>query len=270
MSAGRRKGGRNMKIGVCASPDKLPLLAELRYDFMEANFSWLAGLDEDSLRENTKTVERYAVPVEAYNIFFRGGMKLYAKEGDQTPLLREIAAYVENGFARAAAWGGKTAVIGSGFVRGIPEGMTREEVEPQFARVLTVCGEAAARHGMRIVVEPLSRRDCNYIHTVAEGAAAARMAAHPAVGVLVDFYHHSENGDDLDSLPSFADLLWHVHYGRPVDRRAPAPEDREWMERLAGILKQCPKAERISLECSWYPDFDTAVTTARPLMEIFR
>ena len=259
-----------MKIGVYASPDKLPLLAELGYDYLEANFSWLEGLDEEAFRHNTDLIEKTGVPAEAYNIFFRGGMKLYAKDGDQSPQLSEIGAYAERGFRRAAAWGGKIAVIGSGFVRGIPEGMSREEVEPQFARVLSVCGEAAERSGMRIVVEPLSRRDCNFIHTVAEGAAAARAAAHPAVGVLVDFYHHSETGDDLESLPDFGDLLWHVHYGRPVDRWAPIPGDEEDLARLAALLGRCPRAERISLECSWHPDFDTAVRTARPLMEAFR
>jgi len=147
-----------VKIGVCASPDKLPLLANLHYDYIEANFSWLAGLDEEAFQQNTDLIERYAVPAEAYNIFFRGGMMLYAKDSDQTPLLREIEDYVENGFRRAAAWGGKIAVIGSGFVRGIPERMTREEVEPQFTRVLTVCGEAAERYGMRIDIVTDPRR----------------------------------------------------------------------------------------------------------------
>ena len=259
-----------MKIGVCASPDKAAFLAELGYDYFESNFSWLASLDEEALRANTALIERCGLPAEAYNIFFRGGMKLYAKDGDQDPLLSEIAAYAEGAFARAAAWGGKIAVIGSGFVRGIPEGMTRDEVEPQFARVLTVCGEVAGRHGMRVVVEPLSRRDCSYIHTVEEAAAVARLAAHPAVGVLVDFYHASESGEDPACIPAFADLLWHVHYGRPVDRWAPIPGDEDALSSLAALLRRCPQAERVSLECSWHPDFDTAVTAARPLMEVFR
>ncbi len=259
-----------MKIGVCASPDSAPLLAELGYDYLEANFSWMTGLDEDAFRGYTAQLERSGIPAEAYNIFFRGDMKLYAADGAQEPLLSEIADVAESGFLRAAAWGGKIAVIGSGFARRIPDGMSREEVEPQFARVLAVCGEAAARHGMKIVVEPLARKDCNYIHTVAEGAAAARLASCPAVGVLVDFYHHSANGDDLESLPDYADLLWHVHYGRPGDRWAPVQGDEEYLGRLAALLARCPLAERVSLECSWHPDFETAVRTARPLMEIFR
>ncbi|MBQ3956404.1 MAG: sugar phosphate isomerase/epimerase [Clostridia bacterium] len=260
-----------MKIGVCASPDKLPLLAELGYDYLEANFSWLASLDGEALRQNTALIEKTGVPAEACNIFFRGGMKLYAKDGeDQAPLLAEIRSYVEGGFERAAAWGGKIAVIGSGFVRGIPEGMTREETEAQFARVLGVCGEAAEKAGMRVVVEPLSRRDCNYIHTVAEAADAAKLADHPAVGVLVDFYHASENGDAPETLPEYADLLWHVHYGRPVDRWAPIPGDEERLAEIAEILRRCPNAERISLECNWHPDFDTAVKAARSLMQEFK
>ena len=148
--------------------------------------------------------------------------------------------------------------------------MTEDEVRPQFARVLSVCGEAAARHGMRVVVEPLSRRDCNFIHTVAEGAAAARLADHPAVGVLVDFFHAAANADDTANLPAYADLLWHVHYGRPDDRWAPIPGDEERLASVAAVLARCPAAERISLECSWHPDFDTAVAAARPLMEVFR
>lgn len=259
-----------MKIGVCTSPDKLPLLTELGYDYFEACFSWLTDLDEENYRTQTALVEKYSLAGEAYNIFFRGGTKLYAPDGNQDPLLRDIAAYAETGFRRAASWGGKIAVIGSGFVRGLREDMSREETDRQFSRVLTVCGEAAEHHGMKIVVEPLSRNECNYIHTVAEGAAAAHMANHPAVGVLVDFYHHAKNGDDLDSLPQYADLLYHAHYARLSDRGVPQEEDRGQLLRLAELLKHCPGVERISLECSWGADFDAAVRSARDIMEIFR
>ena len=96
------------------------------------------------------------------------------------------------------------------------------------------------------------------------------MSGHPAVGVLVDFYHHWYNHDALDTLPDFAGLLYHVHYGRPIDRCVPGPEDAETLARLAAVLKQCPNAERISLECSWKPDFDAAVTAAVPYMDVFR
>ena len=259
-----------MKIGVCASPENLPLLKELGYDYFEPRFDWMTSLDETAFREQTALVEKYGLAAETFCVFFRGDAKLYAPDGNQDPLLREIFAYSDAGFARASAWGGKIAVIGSGFVRGIPEGMTREETEKQFARVLNVCGEAADRHGMKIVVEPLSFCDCNYIHTVAEGAAVAKLSGHPAVGVLVDFFHHHNTNDDLNAIPDFADILYHVHYARNLDRLVPREEDVTTLKKLAELLKKCPKAERISLECIWDPDFDTAITQARPYMEIFK
>ncbi len=259
-----------MKIGVCAPPEKLPLLCELGYDYFEANFSWLAGLDEAAYREKTALVEASPLRAEAFNGFFPGGMKLYALDGDQTPMLREIAAYCERAFPRAAAWGGKVAVIGSGYVRGIPEGMTWKACDAQFARVLAVCGEIAEKYGMKVTVEPLSRNECNYIHTVADGAKVARMADQAGVGMMVDFYHHWKNGEELATLPDNADLLLHAHYARPGDRNFPGAEDEASLRDIAEVLKKCPHIERISLECVWKPDYDTAVRDARPLMETFK
>ena len=132
-----------MKIGVCTSPDKMQLAAELGYDYIEPNFRWMTGLDDQAFAEMTAMVQASPIKAEAFCIFFPGGSKLYALDGDQEPLLESIAAFAEKGFSRAAMWGGKVAVIGSGYVRGIPEGMTREETERQFAKVLAVLGEIA-------------------------------------------------------------------------------------------------------------------------------
>ena len=259
-----------MKIGVWASIDKAPLIAELKYDYIEAEFARLAALDDEAFREQSAILERCALPAEAFCIFFTGANKLYAANGDQDAPLRAVAEYAERGFSRAEAWGGKIAVIGSGDARKIPEGSTRDEIEGQFARVLRVCGEAAERHGMRIVVEPLWTEACNFINTVAEGAALARLADRKAVGVLADYYHMAKNGDDVKALPEYADLLWHIHYGDGENRNAPVPGDETTLAKFASVLSRCPNAERISLECYWRPDFDTAVTLARPLMEVFR
>ena len=259
-----------MKIGVCVSPDYLPLLESLGYDYLEANFGWLAGLDEETYRQKTALVEASALRAETFNGFFPGDIKLYAPDGNQEPLLREVEAFCEKGFARAASWGGKVAVIGSGYVRGIPEGMTWEECDVQFARVLAVCGRVAEKYGMTVTVEPLSRNECNYIHILSESGRVAAMADQPAVRMMVDFYHYWKNGEELCDLPAYADRLVHAHSARPGDRNAPQPGDEEILRGVVEALKQCPGIERISLECVYQPDFATAIRTARPLMEVFR
>ena len=61
-----------MRIGVCAPPEKLPLLESLGYDYFEANFSWLAGLDEETYQKMTALVEASSLRAEAFNGFFPG------------------------------------------------------------------------------------------------------------------------------------------------------------------------------------------------------
>ena len=259
-----------MKLGVCTSPDQLATVAARGYDYIECNFGWVTTMSDEDYAANTALVEKSPIKVEAYNCFFNGSFPIYAADGDQSEILPQVAAYCEKGFARAAAWGGKIAVIGSGGVRKIPDGMTREQIDPQFARVLAVCGEVAAKYGMRVVVEPLSFHECNYIHMVAEGAELARMSGHPAVGGLVDFYHHGNNGEDLATLPDSADLLYHSHYGRPHDRVAPQPGDEAYLADVAAALTKCPHVERMSLECGLLPDFATGLEIARPLLDVIK
>ena len=259
-----------MKIGVCAPIEYLPLVESVGYDYIESHFRWIAKLDEAEFVEKSEWVKSHRISPEVWNVFFPDGIKLYAPDGNQEEILANIAAFAEVGFARASAWGGKEAIIGSGYVRGIPEGMTREQTEAQFARILAVCGEIAQKYGMRVAVEPLSRNECNYIHTVAEGMAVAELSGHPAVGTMVDFYHHNNNGDDLTALPGFADKLYHAHYGRPGDHSQPMAEDVPQLEHLAKLLPLCPQIQRISLECAWKPSFEAGIREARPLMEIFK
>ena len=40
-----------MRFGVCASPDKLPLLAAAGYDYFEFKFSKLTAMSEDEFAE---------------------------------------------------------------------------------------------------------------------------------------------------------------------------------------------------------------------------
>jgi hypothetical protein len=138
-----------MRIGVCASIDKLPLLKELGYDYIEPHFGRLAALDETEYHKQTREMERFSIAAEAFNCFFEKDMVLYAPNGDQDPLLRQIRTYAERGLARAA-------------------------------------------------------------------------------------------------------------------------DDKPDLELISAQLKECPKIDRISLECRWPPDFGSAVTNARPLMEVFK
>ncbi len=265
-----------MKLGVCASPYELPLIRELGFDYIEMNFSAITTASEEDFRAMATAVEREGLPAEACNGFFPGDMILHPtathSPGD---ILRAVAAYAERGFARMASLGARVAVLGSGKARRIPDGDAPlaeryARAEEQFVRVLSVCGNVAAKHGIRVAVEPLSRAETNFLHTVAEGAALARRVDHPAVGVMVDFFHLAANGDDLTALLAAGDALLHAHVARPGDRGAPTEADMDTLAAWASALSACPSVERVSLECIHRPDFASSVRAARPAMEVFR
>lgn len=254
-----------MRFGVCTSPDKLPLLEAAGYDYFEFNFSKLATMSEEEFADLRRKVDASPLKAETYNGFFPGDMPLY--NGCD---LDRIAAYCAVGFSRAEQLGGKIAVLGSGKARSFPEGYDPAEGAAQFVRILRVCGDAAARHGMMIAIEPLRACECGYINTVADGLAVCRAADHPAVRVLADFFHIYSSGESYDAIEAAGNMLIHVHLARPNDDRAiPTAADLDACRPWADLLRRVGYDARISLEGSMKPDFETAITAVWPVLEMF-
>lgn len=197
--------------------------------------------------------------------FFPADMLLY---DDNAP--EKVSAYCACGFARAARLGGQIAVLGSGRARSFPADLDPAVGRERFIRILRICGDAAAQHGMKIAIEPLRAAECSYINTVAEAADVCRAAAHPAVGCLADFFHVYSSGEPLASIEENRDFLLHIHLARPhADRAFPTVADLESCRPLADLLHRIGYDARISLEGNAKPDFTTAITAARPILDLF-
>ena len=208
-----------MEIGVCGGPREWQMLARYRYDYCEGVLAWLASLDEDGFADAKRARAESGLDVACFNGLIPGGFDLYGTEpGD-------LRAYLSRAFSRAAELGGRIAVLGSGHARRVPAGMEKAEALARFADITYRCGEVAQSFGMKIAIEPLCYREDTLLNTVADGVALCRTVGHPAVGVLLDFYHFRENGESLSELASLPDLpsrLFHVHLARPdSDRGAP-------------------------------------------------
>ncbi len=276
-----------MKLGICCSPDRLPLAKEAGLDYFEANLSRMAALDDHAFRAQTRTVERYGLPAEAAIGFFPLDMKLHPLTQDPAEtddILRRVEAHCERAFTRFTVWGGQIAVLGAGRARSVPEGdvpyeTRRQKAEAHLARVLAVCGEAAVRYGITVAIEPLSHEKTDLVNTIREGARMARLSspatdpitAPPSVATMVDFYHLWIEGDAADTLPAYADLLCHAHIARPhTDRGLPREEDRSTLAHWASLLSRCPRISRVSLECADSPTYPSDLMHAMPLLTLFR
>ena len=255
-----------MKFGVCGGMNRLPSIIEAGYDYIELNFSSLAKMSEEEFVALREELARRNFRAEAFNGFFKSDMVLYGEGAD----LAAIAAYCEIAFSRAAQIGGEVAVLGSGGARAIPEGMSKEEAEEQFCRVLSVCGDVAQKYGMRIAIEPLRASECNFINLVSEGAAICRRVNHPAVKLLVDFFHFWCGEEPLSHIADAADVLIHAHLARPnLDRCMPREEDRETVALWAQALRDIGDTGRLSLEGKQADDFGAGIAATKAYLTLF-
>lgn len=254
-----------MKLGVCCKPELIEAVKEAGYDYWEVHLANLASMDEETFEALRKKVEELQFPAETSNCFFSGDLNLY---GDD---LSPVAAYTDKALKRLAALGGQVAVVGSGGLRKIPEGASREVYEEKFAGVMRLCGEIARKYGITLALEPLNFTETNLINTVEEALMLLRKIDHPNVKCLADFYHVSRVNEPVKNIASAGEALAHVHIAVGDDRHLPTVDDEEICHQWKKALDDNGYDARISLEGNTKPDFEEVINATYPIMkEIFR
>lgn len=255
-----------IRFGVCADVSSVPDIAKAGYDYFEYNLGSLAKMSDDAYLNFAKTVSGLPILPECFNCFFPPDISPVGEKTD----LRVIGTYAEKGLKRAAEIGGKVAVIGSGGARRIPDGYDPKTAYKQFCDALDVCGNAAAKNGMTIVVEPLRAAETNLVNLVSEGMRVCRDVNNPHVRLLADFYHMYMGNESTSVLKDAADLLTHVHLARPnEDRCMPTEADYPTCKVRAEDLKKAGYSGRISLEGNMGPDFIKTITETKKMLDAY-
>ncbi|MDP2258239.1 MAG: sugar phosphate isomerase/epimerase family protein [Caulobacter sp.] len=144
--------------------------------------------------------------------------------------LDRLRAGIDRAITLAGRVGIPNLVFGSPRQRNIPDGMDRAVAEVLAIDVFRRFGDAAARAGTRISVEPNpAAYGANFLNRVAEAEAFVRRVAHPAITLIVDVGAMHMNGD-FDSIEAVAGravgLVSHVHISEPNLDPAPARADQ--------------------------------------------
>lgn len=233
----------------------LPLLKKAGYDYAELHITLFTQMEEAAFDQVLACVKASETPAQAGCCLFPGELSLY---GEETPVLD----YVEKAASRAERLGLKTLVFGSGRVRSKPEGLSEEETFYRLTQLLKKAAGIVAAHGMILVVEPLNRKETDMIQKLDQGRRLVEAVDHPAVRLLVDYYHFCQEADVLgeNALP----LLAHAHYAQPDKRVYPHEIDSKAAEFL-GALRRGGYDGRISIEAS-APDGEEDLFRAAKLL----
>lgn len=246
-----------MRFGCCASPGQAEAVAQAGFDFIElpAASTLQADSDGDAFATTLAELERLPLPVEAFNIFLPGDMKIVGSEVDR----ERIRRYLHHAMDRASAVGGKVVVFGSGRSRNIPDGYDYLDAWGQIEQFLAEASPEAERFGVTIAIEPLNRGETNIIQSVTEGLELARAVNQPGIRVLADIYHMVLENEPFDHILDAEGWLAHVHVS-DTDRYAPGTGQYDTLG-LFRRLKQIGYTGRISVECTWR-DFPTEAPAA--------
>lgn len=155
---------------------------------------------------------------------------------------------------------GAKVVFGSGAARHIPAEVARDEAEARFASSLVAARDAAASHGLVVLLEPLHQGETNLINSIAEAVRFLDRYGIEHVPLVADVFHLEVEREPLEHLARYIDRIGHAHI---------ADAGRGWLGSGAGIwprfvatLRASGYSGPISLECNWGRDVATEVAAS--------
>jgi len=242
----------------------LESLAAIGYDYIELSLSHIAALPAAEFGMLRHRLLQSGISCKSCNNFFPPSFRLTGPTAD----LEAIERYAELALGRAGQLGVEHVVFGSGPANRIPEGFAYDAAWTQLVELLHRFQPIAAKHGIRIAIEPLRRAECNIINSVAEGLKLVKACSLANIKLLADVFHMAEAGEELDVLLSARGYIEHIHIANPSGRLFPKPQDAYDYGRLFRYLREIGYQGKISVEAytsNFYPDAADSLALLRNL-----
>ena len=72
-----------VRLGVCAKPEHMELLAKQGFEYIEVGLAWLHGLSEEDYQKELAIVKAAPIKVEAANGMLPGAVKVTGPDVDE-------------------------------------------------------------------------------------------------------------------------------------------------------------------------------------------
>lgn len=197
----------SVKFGWCGPIEIAGDVRRAGLDYVEVQLVPM-NLDDDAAFVRAKSaVAALAIPALAFSYLFPNDVRVVGTAIDEVRNRKYFDRVVE--ILRLAK--AQIVVLGSGWTRNIPDGYDPRRAEAEFLATLSWCADALAGSGTTLVIEPLNRKESNFINCVADGVRFAKLLDRPEVRGLADFYHMDEEGEALSEVEEHCTWLGHVH-----------------------------------------------------------
>lgn len=223
-----------MRFGVCAPVSEAARLHKLGFDYIEVSASSLASMTEAEFAAFCAENQAAPIHAEAANCLFPGEIRLTGDAVDSDA----VQSYIDRVMARLGAAGIQIAVFGSGGSRRVPEGFAKERAISQLGDVAYRLGEAAAKHGVTVVLEPLRREETNILNTQPESLAFVQAVEHPNFKLLCDYYHLIVEGGTPEMAAACGDALRRAGYDARVSFEGNASDYEAELPAALEVLKK--------------------------------
>jgi len=125
----------------------------------------------------------------------------------------KTADYLRKLVIFTAEIGGEIMVLGSPKQRSLNPGQNLKEVSLYVAETLQPALDQAAKEGIVICLEPLSRKETNFINTAQQAIDFIQKVKHPYLRLILDVKAMSDEEKPVpEIIHSCADWLRHVHF----------------------------------------------------------
>ena len=131
-------------------------------------------------------------------------------------LRRETLKFVQHLARFCGSVGGKVMVWGSPRARNYHEGWIHDEVYKNAVALVRSAAEVAWENGVTIAMEPLGRKETNFMNTAAEGIDFCKAVDHPACKLHLDVKAMSDESTPIpDIIRHSKDWMVHFHTNDP-------------------------------------------------------
>ena len=158
-----------------------------------------------------QTLKQYDLTVSAVSTgqaFGLEGISLSSSDADnRTKAITRMKGHID----LATQIGFPLVTVGMLRGKGTPE--TRRQLLELFADSLSCCAAYAQKQGVRLMVEPINKKETCLLNRTAETLDFLAGIPYENVGVLLDTYHSNmEDAGIVDSIYTLGPKLFHVHF----------------------------------------------------------